>query len=44
VEPGVPLAVSAGARIMPVITKSGSFGGPATLAHCVEALRGLKLE
>lgn len=44
IEPGVPLAVSVGARQIPVITKSGSFGGPATLAHCVQVLRGLKLE
>ncbi len=44
VEPGVPLAVSIGARQIPVITKSGSFGNPATLAHCIRALRALKLE
>ena len=44
IEPGVPLAVSAGARQIPVITKSGSFGNRATLAHCVQVLRGLKLE
>jgi 4-hydroxythreonine-4-phosphate dehydrogenase len=44
VEPGVPLAVSMGARSMPVITKSGSFGNPNTLARCVEALRQSKLE
>jgi uncharacterized protein YgbK (DUF1537 family) len=44
VEPGVPLAVSAGARQIPVITKSGSFGNRVTLAHCVQALRRLKLE
>ena len=44
VEPGVPLAVSTGARHIPVITKSGSFGNRATLAHCVQVLRGLKLE
>jgi 4-hydroxythreonine-4-phosphate dehydrogenase len=44
VEPGVPLALSTGARQIPVITKSGSFGDRATLAHCVQVLRGLKLE
>jgi len=44
VEPGVPLAMSAGVRTLPVITKSGSFGGPLSLAHCVQVLRGLKLE
>jgi 4-hydroxythreonine-4-phosphate dehydrogenase len=44
VEPGVPLALSTGAREIPVITKSGSFGNRATLAHCVQVLRGLKLE
>ncbi len=44
VEPGVPLAVSTGARQIPVITKSGSFGSRTTLAHCVQVLRGLKLE
>ncbi|MEO8050658.1 MAG: four-carbon acid sugar kinase family protein [Acidobacteriota bacterium] len=44
IEPGVPLAVSVGARRIPVITKSGSFGNRDTLAHCVRTLRGLKLE
>jgi uncharacterized protein YgbK (DUF1537 family) len=44
VEPGVPLAVSTGARQIPVITKSGSFGNWATLVHCVRVLRALKLE
>lgn len=44
VEPGVPLAISAGVREFPVITKSGSFGDHATLAHCVQVLRGMKLE
>ena len=44
VEPGVPLAVSTGSRHIPVITKSGSFGNRATLAHCAQVLRGLKLE
>jgi 4-hydroxythreonine-4-phosphate dehydrogenase len=44
VEPGVPLAVSAGARQIPVITKSGSFGNRATLANCIRVLRTLKLE
>jgi D-threonate/D-erythronate kinase len=44
VEPGVPLAVSTGRRQIPVITKSGSFGNRDTLAHCVHALRALKLE
>jgi D-threonate/D-erythronate kinase len=44
IEPGVPFAVSTGARQIPVITKSGSFGNRATLAHCVQVLRGLKLE
>jgi uncharacterized protein YgbK (DUF1537 family) len=43
-EPGVPLAVSAGARQIPVITKSGSFGNRSTLANCVRVLRALKLE
>ena len=44
IEPGVPLAVSAGARQIPVITKSGSFGDPRTLARCVRVLRDLKLD
>jgi 4-hydroxythreonine-4-phosphate dehydrogenase len=44
VEPGVPLAVSAGARQIPAITKSGSFGSRATLANCIRVLRTLKLE
>jgi 4-hydroxythreonine-4-phosphate dehydrogenase len=44
VEPGVPLAISTGARQIPVITKSGSFGHRATLANCVHVLRALKLE
>lgn len=44
VEPGVPLMVSLGARTMPVITKSGSFGNRKTLSNCLRVLRGLKLE
>jgi len=44
VEQGVPLALSAGARQIPVITKSGSFGERATLAYCVQVLRDLKRE
>jgi D-threonate/D-erythronate kinase len=44
VEAGVPLAISTGARQIPVITKSGSFGNRATLANCVRMLRALKLE
>lgn len=44
IEPGVPLAVTTGSHPMPVITKSGSFGNRATLAHCVKVLRRLKLE
>jgi D-threonate/D-erythronate kinase len=44
VEPGVSLAVSTGARHIPVITKSGSFGTRGTLSHCVHVLCALKLE
>ena len=44
VEPGVPLMLTMGARVMPIITKSGSFGNRATLANCLRVLRGLKLE
>jgi len=44
IEPGVPLAISAGARQIPVITKSGSFGNRGTLANCVRVLRAVKLE
>ena len=44
VEPGVPLAISTCARQIPVITKSGSFGDSATLAHCAHVLSDLRLE
>lgn len=44
VERGVPLSIASGDSSMPVITKSGSFGEPGTLVHCLGVLRGLKLE
>ena len=39
VEPGVPLSLTEGVRPLPVITKAGAFGGPATLIHCRTILR-----
>jgi uncharacterized protein YgbK (DUF1537 family) len=44
VEPGVPLGIALGsgpACGLPVVTKAGAFGGDATLAGCVAALRAL---
>jgi 4-hydroxythreonine-4-phosphate dehydrogenase len=42
IEPGVVLSTTAGSRSWPVITKSGSFGGAATLANAVRYLRGMR--
>ena len=39
VEPGVPLALATGPRIIPVITKAGAFGDNQTLLRCRNALR-----
>jgi len=41
VEPGVPLGVADTPRPLPIVTKAGAFGGPATLVRCRSALRGL---
>jgi uncharacterized protein YgbK (DUF1537 family) len=41
VEPGVPLGVTDSTPPLPVVTKAGAFGTPATLARCREALRRL---
>jgi D-threonate/D-erythronate kinase len=41
VEPGVPLGVAATPRPLPLVTKAGAFGGPATLVRCRAALRAL---
>ena len=41
-EPGLPLSLSEGwQRPLPVITKAGAFGHPATLLHCLQALNAL---
>jgi 4-hydroxythreonine-4-phosphate dehydrogenase len=41
VEPGVPLGVADTPRPLPIVTKAGAFGGPATLVRCRSALRAL---
>lgn len=43
-ERGVPLSLAGGPRPIPVVTKSGSFGGPGTLRHCLQQLESLKLK
>ena len=40
IEPGVVLSVTESERPLPVVTKAGAFGGPATLAHCRAVLSG----
>jgi len=40
VEPGVPIGLSIGKTVIPVITKAGAFGDPTTLLRCRAALRG----
>jgi uncharacterized protein YgbK (DUF1537 family) len=40
IEPGVALGVTEGERPLPVVTKAGAFGGPATLVHCRAVLSG----
>jgi uncharacterized protein YgbK (DUF1537 family) len=40
IEPGVALSVTEGERPLPVVTKAGGFGGPATLVHCRAVLSG----
>lgn len=40
IEPGAPLGISTGAIAIPVITKAGAFGDPATLKRCRAFLRG----
>ncbi|MBD2749037.1 four-carbon acid sugar kinase family protein [Microvirga sp. BT688] len=40
IEPGASLGVSTGAIAIPVITKAGAFGDPATLKRCRAALQG----
>lgn len=40
IEPGVALGVTEGTRPLPVVTKAGAFGGPATLVHCRAVLSG----
>lgn len=41
VEPGVPLGVTIGDVILPVITKAGAFGGVETFVRCHDHLHGL---
>lgn len=36
---GVPLSVALGPRSVPVVTKAGAFGDPATMLHCRRVLR-----
>jgi uncharacterized protein YgbK (DUF1537 family) len=42
IEPGVVLSTTSGGHVRPVVTKSGSFGTPATLANAVRYLRGMR--
>jgi uncharacterized protein YgbK (DUF1537 family) len=42
IEPGIPLSIVEGSGL-PVVTKAGAFGGPLSLARCVQALRALPL-
>jgi 4-hydroxythreonine-4-phosphate dehydrogenase len=39
VEPGVPLALATGPRVIPVVTKAGAFGDSRTLLRCRAALK-----
>jgi 4-hydroxythreonine-4-phosphate dehydrogenase len=39
IEPGVPLATAVGSRTLPVVTKAGAFGDPATLVRARRRLR-----
>jgi len=40
IEPGVALSVAEGELRLPVVTKAGAFGGPASLVHCRTVLSG----
>jgi 4-hydroxythreonine-4-phosphate dehydrogenase len=40
IEPGVTLSVTEGERPLPVVTKAGAFGSPASLVHCRAVLSG----
>ena len=40
IEPGVALSVTQSERPLPVVTKAGAFGGPASLVHCRAVLSG----
>ncbi|MGE5514775.1 MAG: four-carbon acid sugar kinase family protein [Bacteroidota bacterium] len=39
VEPGVPLGLTQGAQVVPVVTKAGAFGDAGTLRRCLERLK-----
>jgi uncharacterized protein YgbK (DUF1537 family) len=41
IEPGMPLAISRGARQVPVVTKAGGFGHPGTMIGAHRHLRAL---
>ena len=41
IESGVVLSASVGVRVLPVVTKSGSFGDPETLVRALAVLQGL---
>jgi len=43
VEPGVPLGLSEGARVLPLIAKGGGHGDEGTLVRCRERLRAQAL-
>lgn len=44
IEPGVPLCMSLGDVSLPVVLKSGNFGGPDFYQRAIAALRGLRNE
>lgn len=41
IEPGVPLGVTIGNVVLPVVTKAGAFGGEETLVRCLDRLHAL---
>ena len=44
IEPGVPLSVTMGERVMPMITKAGGFGSPDVFLACYAQLASLREE
>jgi D-threonate/D-erythronate kinase len=44
VEPGVPLGITLGDCVMPIVTKAGAFGETATLARAMTRLREMTID